>query len=117
MIMDIEEVRKAKAIFENCKKELREEGIEFDEKIMLGIMVETPAVAFRAKHFAKECDFFSIGTNDLTQYTLAVDRGNEKIANLYDTYNPAVLQAIKMLIDGAHEGGIKNFNVWRICWR
>ena len=86
---------------------LREEGIEFDEKIMLGIMVETPAVAFRAKHFAKECDFFSIGTNDLTQYTLAVDRGNEKIANLYDTYNPAVLQAIKMLIDGAHEGGIK----------
>ena len=107
MIMDIEEIRKAKAIFENCKKELREEGIEFDEKIMLGIMVETPAVAFRAKYFAKECDFFSIGTNDLTQYTLAVDRGNEKIANLYDTYNPAVLQAIKMLIDGAHEGGIK----------
>ena len=107
MIMDIEEVRKTRAIFENCKKELREEGIEFDEKIMLGIMVETPAVAFRAKYFAKECDFFSIGTNDLTQYTLAVDRGNEKIANLYDTYNPAVLQAIKMLIDGAHEGGIK----------
>ncbi len=107
MIMDIEEIRKARAIFENCKKELREEGIEFDEKIMLGIMVETPAVAFRAKYFAKECDFFSIGTNDLTQYTLAVDRGNEKISNLYDTYNPAVLQAIKMLIDGAHEGGIK----------
>lgn len=107
MIMDIEEVRKAKAIFESCKEELREEGIEFDEKIMLGIMVETPAVAFRAKYFAKECDFFSIGTNDLTQYTLAVDRGNEKISNLYDTYNPAVLQAIKMLIDGAHEGGIK----------
>jgi len=107
MIMDIEEVRKARAIFENCKKELREESIEFDEKIMLGIMVETPAVAFRAKYFAKECDFFSIGTNDLTQYTLAVDRGNEKISNLYDTYNPAVLQAIKMLIDGAHEGGIK----------
>ena len=78
-------------------------------KIMLPmiIMVETPAVAFRAKYFAKECDFFSIGTNDLTQYTLAVDRGNEKISNLYDTYNPAVLQAIKMLIDGAHEGGIK----------
>lgn len=75
--------------------------------IMLGIMVETPAVAFRAKYFAKECDFFSIGTNDLTQYTLAVDRGNEKIANLYDTYNPSVLQAIKMLIDGAHDGGIK----------
>ena len=107
MIMDIEEVRKAKKIFEECKAELREKGIEFDEKIMLGIMVETPAVAFRAKSFARECDFFSIGTNDLTQYTLAVDRGNEMIANLYDTYNPAVLQAIKMLIDGAHAGGIK----------
>ena len=107
MIMDIEEVRKAKKIFEECKAELREKEIEFDEKIMLGIMVETPAVAFRAKSFAKECDFFSIGTNDLTQYTLAVDRGNEMIANLYDTYNPAVLQAIKMLIDGAHAGRIK----------
>ena len=107
MIMDIGEIRKAKAIFEECKKELQEKGIEFDKNIMLGIMVETPAVAFRAKYFAKECDFFSIGTNDLTQYTLAVDRGNEKIANLYDTYNPSVLQAIKMLIDGAHEGGIK----------
>ena len=107
MIMDIGEIRKAKAIFEECKKELQEKEIEFDKNIMLGIMVETPAVAFRAKYFAKECDFFSIGTNDLTQYTLAVDRGNEKIANLYDTYNPSVLQAIKMLIDGAHEGGIK----------
>ena len=107
MIMDIVEVRKAKAILEECKRELQEKGIDFDKNIMLGIMVETPAVAFRAKYFAKECDFFSIGTNDLTQYTLAVDRGNEKIANLYDTYNPGVLQAIKMLIDGAHEGGIR----------
>ena len=107
MIMDIVEVRKAKAILEECKKELQEKGVDFDKNIMLGIMVETPSVAFRAKYFAKECDFFSIGTNDLTQYTLAVDRGNEKIANLYDTYNPGVLQAIKMLIDGAHEGGIR----------
>lgn len=106
MIMDINEIRKSKRIFEECKKELREKGIEFNENTLLGIMVETPAVAFRAKSFAKECDFFSIGTNDLTQYTLAVDRGNENISNLYDTYNPAVLQAIKMLIDGAHEGGI-----------
>lgn len=106
MIMDINEIRKSKRIFEECKKELREKGIEFNENTLLGIMVETPAVAFRAKFFAKECDFFSIGTNDLTQYTLAVDRGNENISNLYDTYNPAVLQAIKLLIDGAHEGGI-----------
>lgn len=107
MIMDINEIRKSKKIFEECKAELRAEGIDFNDEVLLGIMVETPAVAFRAKYFAKECDFFSIGTNDLTQYTLAVDRGNEKISNLYDTYNPAVLQAIKNLIDGAHEAGIK----------
>lgn len=107
MVMDINEVRKSKKIFEDCKLELRTEGIEFNENVALGIMVETPAIALRAKYFAKECDFFSIGTNDLTQYTLAVDRGNEKISDLYDTYNPAVLQAIKNLIDGAHEAGIK----------
>lgn len=106
MIMDVEEIRKSRMLLEECKIELKSEGIEFDENIALGIMVETPAVAFRAKYFAKECDFFSIGTNDLTQYTLAVDRGNENISNLYDTYNPAVLQAIKMSIDGAHEAGI-----------
>lgn len=107
MIMDINEIRKSRQIFEECKEELREKNIDFDEEITLGIMLETPAVAIRAKYFAKECDFFSIGTNDLTQYTLAVDRGNEKIANLYDSYNPAVLQAIKMAIDGAHSGNIK----------
>lgn len=107
MVIDINEIRKSREIFEECKAELKAEGIEFNADILLGIMVETPAVALRAKYFAKECDFFSIGTNDLTQYTLAVDRGNEKISNLYDTYNPAVLQAIKLLIDGAHEAGIK----------
>ncbi len=107
MIMDINEVRKSRKIFEECKKEFREKNIDFDENINLGIMVETPAVALRAKYFAKECDFFSIGTNDLTQYTLAVDRGNQKIADLYDSYNPAVLQAIKMSIDGAHSENIK----------
>ena len=74
MIMDIVEVRKAKAIFEECKRELEEKGIEFDKNIMLGIMVETPAVAFRAKYFAKECDFFSIGTNDLTQMSMGLSR-------------------------------------------
>lgn len=106
MIISIEEVRKAREIFEVCKAELRAAGIKFNEEVELGIMVETPAVAFRAKYFAQEVDFFSIGTNDLTQYTLAVDRGNENIAHLYDTYNPGVLAAIKMAIDGAHEGGI-----------
>lgn len=106
MIISIEEVRKAKEIFEECKRELKTEGIAYDIDIQLGIMVETPAVAFRGKQFAKEVDFFSIGTNDLTQYTLAVDRGNEHIAHLYDTYNPGVLAAIKSAIDGAHQGGI-----------
>lgn len=107
MIMDITEIRRAKALLEKCKAELKEKGIAFDEKIPLGIMVETPAVAFRAKYFAKEVDFFSIGTNDLTQYTLAVDRGNENISHLYDGYNPAVLQAIQASIEGAHEAGIQ----------
>lgn len=107
MIMDIQEIRRARKLLEKCKEELRAKGISFDENIQLGIMVETPAVAFRAKYFAKEVDFFSIGTNDLTQYTLAVDRGNENISHLYDTYNPAVLQAIKASIDGAHEAGIQ----------
>lgn len=106
MVISIEECRKAKALLEECKKELRSEGVKFDENIQLGIMIETPASAFRAKWFAQEVDFFSIGTNDLTQYTLAVDRGNERISNLYDTYNPGVLAAIKAAIDGAHEGGI-----------
>lgn len=106
MIMNIEEIKRAKKILEECKAELRSEGAKFDENIALGIMVETPAVAFRARSFAEEVDFFSIGTNDLTQYTLAVDRGNENISHLYDTYNPAVLEAIYMAIKGAHEAGI-----------
>lgn len=106
MIMDITEIRRARAILEECKAELRAEGAKFDENIALGIMVETPAVAFRARSFAEEVDFFSIGTNDLTQYTLAVDRGNENISHLYNTYNPTVLEAIRMAIKGAHEAGI-----------
>jgi len=106
MIISIEEVRKSKELLELCKEELKAEGVIFDEKIQLGIMVETPAVAFRAKYFAQEVDFFSIGTNDLTQYTLAVDRGNEKISALYDSFNPGVLAAIQAAIQGAHEGGI-----------
>ena len=106
MIISLDEVRKSRALLKECMEELKAEGVAFDENIQIGIMVETPAVCFRAASFAKECDFFSIGTNDLTQYTLAVDRGNEKISHLYNSYNPAVLQAIKCAIDGAHAGGI-----------
>lgn len=106
MIMDITEIRRSRALLEECKAELIAEGAKFDENIALGIMVETPAVAFRARNFAEEVDFFSIGTNDLTQYTLAVDRGNENISHLYDTYNPTVLEAIRFSIKGAHEAGI-----------
>ena len=106
MIVSIEELRKAKAIFNECKLELMRENIAFNESLELGMMIETPSVVFRAEAFARESDFFSIGTNDLTQYTLASDRGNEKIAAICDPYNPSVLIAIKMAIEGAHASGI-----------
>lgn len=106
MIVSIEELRKAKAIFNECKLELMKEDIEFNEALELGMMIETPSVVFRSEAFAREADFFSIGTNDLTQYTLASDRGNEKIASICDPYNPSVLIAIKMAIEGAHANGI-----------
>lgn len=76
-------------------------------------MVEIPSVAIIAEEIAKECDFFSIGTNDLIQYTVAVERGNEKISNLYSKYHPAVIRLIKSSIDGAHKAGIFCRNVWR----
>ena len=106
MIVSMEELRKAKNIFNDCKLELMKENIAFNESLELGMMIETPSVVFRAEAFARESDFFSIGTNDLTQYTLASDRGNEKIAAICDPYNPSVLTAIKMAIDGAHASGI-----------
>ena len=106
MIVSMEELRKAKTIFNDCKLELMKENIAFNEALELGMMIETPSVVFRAESFARESDFFSIGTNDLTQYTLASDRGNEKIASICDPYNPSVLIAIKMAIDGAHASGI-----------
>lgn len=106
MIVSLEELRKAKAIFNDCKLELIKENIAFNEALELGIMIETPSVVFKSESFARESDFFSIGTNDLTQYTLAADRGNERIASICDPYNPSVLIAIKMAIDGAHSSGI-----------
>ena len=106
MISSMEELSWAKEKLKQCQEELQEEQVPFKEKIEIGIMVEIPAVAVMAECFAGECDFFSIGTNDLSQYSLAVDRGNETVADLYTYYHPAVIRLIKMAIDGAHKNNI-----------
>ncbi|MFD2679836.1 phosphoenolpyruvate--protein phosphotransferase [Bacillus seohaeanensis] len=105
MISNLNEFREAKAILEEEKKSLQESGVEVAEKIEVGIMVEIPSTAVMADIFAKEVDFFSVGTNDLIQYTMAADRMNERVSYLYQPYNPAILRLVKMVIDAAHKEG------------
>ena len=106
MISSIEELREAKKILEECKKELDGENINYNKNIKTGIMIEIPSAALISVGLATECDFFSIGTNDLIQYTVAVERGNEKISKLYTKFHPAVIKLVKLAIDGAHSANI-----------
>lgn len=105
MIATIKEFRDAKAIFEEEKAKLVEAGVKVADKIEVGMMMEIPAAAVLADQFAKEVDFFSIGTNDLIAYTMAADRGNEHVSYLYQPYNPSVLRLIKHIIESAHAEG------------
>jgi phosphoenolpyruvate-protein phosphotransferase (PTS system enzyme I) len=106
LVTELEEVRSARNLLEQCKQELSQEGLDYDKNIALGIMIETPAAAWTADLLARECDFFSIGTNDLTQYTMAVDRGNAQVAALYTPFHPAVLRSIRNVISAGKAANI-----------
>jgi phosphotransferase system enzyme I (PtsI) len=107
MIISLEELRRAKEILEECKEELRSQNIACDKNVEIGMMIETPASVILAEDFAKEVNFFSIGTNDLTQYLLAVDRGNKKISSMYNSFHPSVLRSIQSVIMAGHRNHIK----------
>ena len=109
LVTGVQEVRAAKALLEECKQELKAANLAYDPDVQVGVMIETPAAALTADLLAKEAAFFSIGTNDLTQYTIAVDRGNAKVEKLYTALHPAVLRSIRNVIQagrgGRHPGG------------
>ena len=104
MIISVEEVKRIKEIVEEVKQELKGIGIAFGE-VELGVMIETPAAVMVSEELAEEVDFFSIGTNDLTQYTLAIDRQNAKLDDFYDAHHPAILRMIRMVVENGHKGG------------
>ena len=107
MITSVSELIQIKEICDIVKTELSADGIAYSEDVELGIMIETPAAVMMSEELAKEVDFFSIGTNDLTQYTLAIDRQNPKLDNIYDSHHPAILKMLQMVVDNGHKGG---------CW-
>ena len=106
MIISLNEVRKSKAILQEVQQELATEHIPFDKEMEVGIMIETPAAALLSEVLAQEVDFFSIGTNDLSQYTLAIDRQNQHLESFFDAHHPAILRLIEMTVAGAHKAGI-----------
>ncbi len=105
MIISVDEVQKIKQILAEVKAELDAEGIPYDKAIETGIMIETPAAVMMAEELAQEVDFFSVGTNDLTQYTLAIDRQNQSLDDFYDSHHPAILKMLKIVVDSAHKYG------------